>query len=69
MGDREDGLGEAMRVGGVDVAPDHVVTHEAINDIRALAFSREIQAPLLRELLASSRLPEQIKQQLLRENA
>ena len=29
-----------MRVGGVDVAFDHVVTHEAINDICALAFRR-----------------------------
>ena len=40
VGDREDGLGKAMRVGGVDVAFDHVVTHEAINDICALAFRR-----------------------------
>jgi len=34
---------------------------------RALEFSHEIPASLLRELLASSRLPEQIKHQLLRE--
>jgi hypothetical protein len=42
---------------------------EHLSLARALEFSRGIQAPLLRELLASSRLPEQIKQQLLRENA
>jgi hypothetical protein len=41
---------------------------EHLSLARALEFSRGIQAPLLRELLASSRLPEQIKQQLLREN-
>jgi hypothetical protein len=35
---------------------------------RALEFSREIPAPLLQELLASSRLPAKIKDQLLREN-
>ena len=34
---------------------------------RALEFSREIPAPLLHELLASSRLPAPIKDQLLRE--
>ena len=35
---------------------------------RALEFSREIPTPLLRELLASSRLPVPIKGQLLRES-
>src|SRR4051812_12493314 len=40
VGDREYGLGKAMGVGGVDVAFDHVVAHEAINDIGALAFRR-----------------------------
>jgi hypothetical protein len=34
---------------------------------RALEFSREIPAPLLQEVLASSRLPAQIKDQLLRQ--
>ncbi len=34
---------------------------------RALEFSREIPPPLLRELLASSRLPAKIKDQLLRQ--
>jgi hypothetical protein len=34
----------------------------------ALDFSREISSPLLRELLASSRLPARIKDQLLRES-
>jgi hypothetical protein len=34
----------------------------------ALDFSREISSPLLRELLASSRLPARIKNQLLRES-
>ncbi|MGB6384431.1 MAG: hypothetical protein WBD25_00085 [Terriglobales bacterium] len=41
---------------------------EHLSLARALEFSREIPAPLLRELLASSRLPDQIKHQLLREN-
>lgn len=36
---------------------------------KALEFSREIPAPLLDELLASSHLPARIKNQLLRENA
>ncbi len=35
---------------------------------RALEFACEIPAPLLHELIASSRLPEQIKKQLLRES-
>jgi hypothetical protein len=35
---------------------------------RALEFSREIPGPLLHELLAASRLPAQIKEQLLRES-
>jgi hypothetical protein len=35
---------------------------------RALEFSNEIPAPLLHELLANSRLPDQIKHQLLREH-
>jgi len=42
---------------------------EHLSLARALEFSREIPAPLLRELLTSSRLPDQIKHQLLRENA
>src|SRR5271167_1004432 len=33
MGDREDGLGKAMRVGGMNIAPDHIVAHETIDDI------------------------------------
>jgi hypothetical protein len=41
---------------------------EHLSLARALEFSQEIPAPLLRELLASSRLPAQIKDQLLREN-
>ncbi|MGA2965679.1 MAG: hypothetical protein ABSD64_05655 [Terriglobales bacterium] len=40
---------------------------EHLSLARALEFSREIPAPLLRELLASSRLPDKIKDQLLRE--
>jgi hypothetical protein len=35
---------------------------------RALEFSREIPAPLLEEVLASSRLPAPIKAQLLRQS-
>ena len=35
---------------------------------RALEFSREIPAPLLQEVLASSRLPAPIKAQLIRES-
>ena len=35
---------------------------------RALEFSREISAPLLEEMLASSRLPAPIKAQLIRES-
>lgn len=35
---------------------------------RALELSHELSAPLLEELLSSSRLPAQIKDQLLREN-
>jgi hypothetical protein len=42
---------------------------EHLSLARALEFSREVPSPLLHELLASSRLPDQIKQQLLRENA
>jgi hypothetical protein len=42
---------------------------EHLSLARALEFSREIPAPLLHELLDSSRLPDQIKRQLLRENA
>jgi hypothetical protein len=41
---------------------------EHLSLARALEFSQEIPAPLLHELLASSRLPSQIKDQLLREN-
>jgi hypothetical protein len=41
---------------------------EHLSLARALEFSREIPAALLHELLASSRLPTQIKDQLLREN-
>src|SRR6201987_3240021 len=40
MGDRENSLGKTMRVGGVYIAFDHVITHEAIDDICALAFCR-----------------------------
>src|SRR5271157_6008974 len=40
---------------------------EHLSLARALEFSREIPAPLLPELLASSRLPAKIKDQLLRE--
>ena len=40
---------------------------EHLSLARALEFSREIPAPLLHELLASSRLPAPIKDQLLRE--
>jgi hypothetical protein len=42
---------------------------EHLSLARALEFSREIPAPLLRELLASSRLPNKIKEQLLRESS
>jgi hypothetical protein len=41
---------------------------EHLSLARALEFSREIPAPLLHELLASSRLPAPIKDQLLRES-
>jgi hypothetical protein len=41
---------------------------EHLSLARALEFSREIPAPLLHEVLASSRLPAQIKDQLLRES-
>jgi hypothetical protein len=41
---------------------------EHLSLARALEFSQEIPSPLLRELLASSRLPAQIKDQLLRES-
>jgi hypothetical protein len=41
---------------------------EHLSLARALEFSQEIPAPLLHELLASSRLPAPIKDQLLREN-
>jgi hypothetical protein len=40
---------------------------EHLSLARALEFSREIPAPRLQELLASSRLPAKIKHQLLRE--
>jgi hypothetical protein len=39
---------------------------EHLSLARALEFSREIPAALLQEILASSRLPEKIKDQLLR---
>ncbi len=41
---------------------------EHLSLARALEFSREIPAPLLHDVLASSRLPAQIKDQLLRES-
>jgi hypothetical protein len=41
---------------------------EHLSLARALEFSREIPGPLLHELLAASRLPAQIKEQLLRES-
>lgn len=41
---------------------------EHLSLARALEFSREIPAPLLQELLASSQLPSTIKAQLLRES-
>jgi len=41
---------------------------EHLSLARALEFSREIPAPLLHELLASSRLPAQIKDQLIRQS-
>lgn len=41
---------------------------EHLSLARALEFSQEIPAPMLRELLASSRLPAPIRDQLLREN-
>src|ERR1700674_3280894 len=41
---------------------------EHLSLARALEFSREIPGPLLQELLAASRLPAQIKDQLLRES-
>ena len=40
---------------------------EHLSLARALEFSREIPVPILSELLASSRLPDKIKNQLLRE--
>jgi hypothetical protein len=40
---------------------------EHLSLARALEFSREIPGSLLPEILASSRLPEKIKDQLLRE--
>ena len=40
---------------------------EHLSLARALEFSREIPGPLLHELLTASRLPAQIKDQLLRE--
>ncbi len=42
---------------------------EHLSLARALEFSREIPAPRLQEVLASSRLPATIKDQLLRENS
>ncbi len=41
---------------------------EHLSLARALEFSQEIPAPLLHELIASSRLPVQIKDQLLRQS-
>jgi len=41
---------------------------EHLSLARALEFSREIPAPLLHELLTASRLPAQIKDQLLRKS-
>jgi hypothetical protein len=41
---------------------------EHLSLARALEFSREIPAPLLHEVLSSSRLPTKIKDQLQREN-
>ncbi len=41
---------------------------EHLSLARALEFSREIPAPLLREVLASSRLPVKLKDQLLRQS-
>jgi hypothetical protein len=41
---------------------------EHLSLARALEFGREISGPLLHELLAASRLPVQIKDQLLRES-
>ncbi len=41
---------------------------EHLSLARALEFSQEIPAPLLQELLASSRLPAKIKDQLFRES-
>jgi hypothetical protein len=40
---------------------------EHLSLARALEFSQEVPAPFLRELLATSRLPNKIKDQLLRE--
>jgi hypothetical protein len=42
---------------------------EHLSLARALEFSREIPAPLLQEVLASSRLPAKTKEQLSRESA
>jgi hypothetical protein len=41
---------------------------EHLSLARALEFSREIPAPLLQEVLTSSHLPAQIKDQLLRQS-
>ena len=41
---------------------------EHLSLARALEFSQEIPAPVLQELLASSRLPDKIKEQLLRQS-
>ena len=41
---------------------------EHLSLARALEFGREIPTPLLREVLAGSRLPTQIREQLLRES-
>jgi len=41
---------------------------EHLSLARALEFSREIPSPLLQEVLASSHLPTQIKDQLVRQN-
>jgi hypothetical protein len=41
---------------------------EYLSLARALEFSQGLPAPLLRDLLNSSRLPARIKEQILREN-
>jgi len=41
---------------------------EHLSLARALAFARTISGPRLREVLQTSRLPQRIKEQLVREN-